>query len=38
MTTRSMVVFLMNGKPIINLYRHWDGYPAIAGADLAWQG
>lgn len=37
MSTRSMVTLAEAGMTPIHLYRHWDGYPAAAGATLAQQ-
>lgn len=34
MATRANIV-LKNAETTLWLYRHWDGYPAIAGANLA---
>lgn len=34
MATRSNIIFSENGKPFVNIYRHWDGYPSAAGVEL----
>lgn len=34
MSTRSIHEFVDNGRPIATVYRHWDGYPSVAGADI----
>lgn len=34
MATRSNIIFSENGKPFVNIYRHWDGYPSCAGVEL----
>lgn len=31
MGTRSLVTVERNGEELITLYRHWDGYPSVAG-------
>jgi hypothetical protein len=35
MGTRSLTLVYANNKPIINLYRQYDGYPAGHGSELA---
>ncbi len=34
MATRSNIIFSDNGKPFVNIYRHWDGYPTCAGVEI----
>ena len=34
MATRSAAMVIADGKPSEYYYRHWDGYPRAAGADL----
>lgn len=34
MATRSVVDFVQDGQTPARVYRHWDGYPEEAGADL----
>jgi len=34
MATRSNIIFADNGKPFVNIYRHWDGYPTCAGVEI----
>lgn len=34
MSTRCTTHFQENGRTVAIIYRHWDGYPSSAGADL----
>lgn len=34
MATRADVQVIENGKPIVHIYVHWDGYPAGLGRDI----
>jgi hypothetical protein len=34
MATRSNIIFADNGRPFVNIYRHWDGYPSSAGVEI----
>lgn len=34
MGTRSLITVESGGKEIVTIYRHWDGYPSVAGRDI----
>ena len=34
MATRASIVMKENGKPMVAVYKHWDGYPSGLGKSL----